>query len=66
MCASVKVAEAELVGRVLCIESHWKRTSVQLEIFAMRMAESGLRTPRNTGANLTCLGWKAHHYRREA
>lgn len=31
MCASVKGAEAEIAERALCIENHWKRTSLQLD-----------------------------------
>ena len=31
MCASVKGAASEIAERVLCIESHWKRTSLQLD-----------------------------------
>jgi hypothetical protein len=32
MCASVKGAESEITERVLCIETNWKRTSLQLDI----------------------------------
>lgn len=32
ICASVKGAESEIAERVLCIENHWKRTSLQLDI----------------------------------
>lgn len=31
MCASVKDAESQIAETVLCIENHWKRTSVQLD-----------------------------------
>jgi hypothetical protein len=30
-CATFKGAEAEIDERVLCVESHWKRTTIQLE-----------------------------------
>ncbi len=39
MCASVKGAESEIAERVLCIESHWKRTSLQLD-FLRRVWQS--------------------------
>ena len=39
MCASVKGAESEIAERVLCIESHWKRTSLQLD-FLQRVWKS--------------------------
>ena len=39
MCATFKGAEAEINERVLCIESHWKRTTMQLD-FIQRIWKS--------------------------
>ena len=39
MCASIKGAESEIAERILCIESHWKRTSLQLD-FLRRVWQS--------------------------
>ena len=39
MCASVKGAESEIAERVLCIESYWKRTTLQLD-FLQRVWQS--------------------------